>query len=251
MLASDVIKQSRYALSDQTGNRWSDARLLSLLNDAIREVAARTKVFNKKGFIPILNNLSTYDISSFATKIRRVEYLGVRLPFYSHDELDDLNFGWRNVVGDKPEAIVYDKDNFGVFKVYPIVENSNFDYLDSNSPYGVIGDLAYEDFEFVPQGDTFGDLDLPASKDYLYIYYILKHPEIVAVTDEVQLDDIYKFMLANFIAAKAFMDNLDTQSIEMAKGHEDAFEDKLKTFVEESAESSTQAKRDATYNPMG
>ena len=124
MIAQDILTKVRYSLSDTDVDRWSDERLLSLLNDAIIDVAKNTTLFIETYIYTVANLLVDIDLTETALKIVRAEYLDEALPFYSFEEMDKKDKDWQTVTGDKVEALVYDKQRNGLLKQYPIVENA-------------------------------------------------------------------------------------------------------------------------------
>ena len=277
MLASDILTDVRFALSDSAKDRWSDARLLALLNDALKDVALKSKLFNRRTYVKLLDEVVHYDISEFALKIRRVEYNRKKLPFKSHEEMD--NYGrnsnnsdydtlgngsrvetgfnyladggadWKEHVGTEVSAIIYDKQDFGNFMTYPIVENTNYDNVEVTSNFGLIADINYSDLEIVPT-DDFGTLNPPNILDYVYVYYIAKHAELTAVGDTIDMHVFHKDMLVNYVTARAYKDNIDTQSREMSAEYMELYGDRLDTLNEENSSNYVESTTTTVYRSM-
>lgn len=252
MIAGDVLKTVRYALSDTKGQRWSTERLLSLLEDALTDVALKSKLFNARTFLKLQDSITRYDISEVAIQIRRIEFNNIKLPLLTHEEMDNFgrnhydkyvgnyngfcncfddnyllgNSDWKTHTGTEPQAIIYDKTEMGSFIVYPIIENANFDYLETNGSYGLVTNIVYEDLEF-EISDTLGDLDPPVISNYLYIYYTARQESLVDESVDLNLATIYKELLANFVIGKAFLDNMDTMSVASGDKYLALYENRL------------------------
>ena len=48
MIAAEIIQKARYSLFDNSNDRWTDERLLSLLNDCLEELSLITNYFVKE-----------------------------------------------------------------------------------------------------------------------------------------------------------------------------------------------------------
>ena len=239
MIASDVISKARLALSDVDGDRWSDTRLLSLLNDALSDVATKSRLFHRRTYLKILDNITHYTIQDIAHKIIRVEFNNRVLPIISHEDIDagavigvpkiNAADNWKDDTGIEPTHIIYDKADNTNFTIYPRIENANFDHIVSPEYYGLITGLYYEDLQVVP-ATNLGDLSPPDIKQYLYIYYIAKHAEVTLLADTLDIKDEHKAMLANFVTAAALLDNIDAQNREMSKDYFALYNNSLETL---------------------
>jgi len=122
MIVKDLLHKTRHTLSDLTANRWSDERLLILLNEGLNDIAKNTILFVKTGYISLASQQTEYDLSSFATKILRIEYLDEPLAYFSHSEMDkkDSASGGRlnnscNVVAETSECLISAAETETVF----------------------------------------------------------------------------------------------------------------------------------------
>ena len=238
MLAKDIIKSARYILSDTAVNRWTDERLLSLINDGLADIAKTTILFTTTLFAGISDNVVDYDLSDRIVKIHRVEYLDKPLPMYSFKQMDKICPGWQLEKGDKPKAIIYDLQNPGQYKIYPIVANAENSYLVFSQVYGMITFISYSDIEFLV-ADTFGALGSLANTGYLKIFYTRKHPKVVDTNATIELHDFTLEPLAHYVAGRALRDNADVHNRTVGNEElqfytlalEDYAEEKQKNFV--------------------
>lgn len=240
MLAKDVIKSARYMISDTGSTRWTDERLLVLLNEGLADVAKKTILFTETVFVKLLDRMVDFDLSSLATKLTRVEYLDAPLPLRTFEEMDRECPGWQFEKGTKPKAIIYNHLNQAQFKVYPIVENAQNENVVFSGQFGIITFVSYSDIQpvLVP-GLNFGDMGAIDASGYLKVYYTRKHPKVVDTNQEVELDDVLKETLAHYVAGRALRDNADTQNRAVGneelqfyfQGIEDWTDEKAKGFV--------------------
>ncbi len=146
----NILLRARDTLADPQGERWSDARLIRLLDEGQQDVAKHTKIL--KGEVDLLVNIdqAIYDLPSDVWLLTRAAYNNCKIDFYSHSQLDHLvktqalnqNYSdnntyyssgaitssscWETDTGSKVEALVYDRRNMEQIRIYPIV-NSNED----------------------------------------------------------------------------------------------------------------------------
>lgn len=278
MLAKDVIRSARYTLSDSAMVRWTDERLLSLVNECLADIALRTILFCDNLFLGISNGVVDYDLSQYLTKITRIEFNDRPLPFISFQEMDTgpgtghsrgysgyLNLdnfsegcsfeacgsdhrSWQFHKGDRPRAIVYDKQRPGQFKIYPIVNNAENRYLVYSSSFGVITGITFSDIaELVV--DTFGDLGTLVNTGYLKVYGIMKQPYITDVNDPILLDDSIKETIAHYVAGRALRDNTDKQNRQMAAEELAMYQGAIDAYAAEKEKGYMMARHSTRYIP--
>ena len=252
--AGSILTKARYTLSDQQKQRWSDARLLSLLNDGILHIASVTRLYNATTFIELIENVPVYDLSSVASQIRRVEHIGTTLVPKSFAEMDNIfSAGWQSDTADKPTHIVYDLSRTGVFRVFPIPMDIGVEAeVISNSPYGVITNIQYTEAEF-ELIDQFGDIAEPELNKYLKVYYnrlptLLEH--IDDVLDKVIVRQLYN-ALQHYVAGMAFKDNLDERNLALAESEMQIYSTLIDQHADRKVSGDIQRTRSSSYNPTG
>lgn len=243
MIASDLITRIRYSLSDISKTRYTDTRLLILLNDAIRDIAKRTILFKEEKYLVISNLVVDYDLSSFVAKIVRAEYLDKKLDLITFEEMDRRKALWQRDYGDEVKAIVYNKQKKGLFKVYPIIENAQNDHIVFNQLNGIVTNITYSDILPV-LADSIGDIsDIPV-EGIVKLYYIRKHAKITSLSDTIYIDDLVEELIDLYVTGNALLDNQDIQNLNLAKGKLSLYEQGISEyeisaslgFVEESYE---------------
>lgn len=215
MLASDVITSARYTLSDLDKKRWSDTRLIGLLNDGLSDVAKTTTLFIGDVFVGISDLVVDYDLSDRAIKIERIEYLDTPLPIYSFEEMDERCPGWQLKTGDKPEAVIVNHQNQACFKIFPIVENAENSNVVFTQVFGIVTNISYSDIQPILV-DNYGDIGSLAATGYLRVYYVRKHAKVTALGDTVAVSDVALEPLGHYVAGRALRDNQDVQNRAMA-----------------------------------
>lgn len=238
---SSIIIRARDTLADPEGDRWSDERLLRLVDEAQKDICRRAKLLRTKKNIPIINGVPSVDLPSDMLLLDRVLYDNIVLPFSSHMEMDEAYGAWEKVEGN-PSILVYDKQSRGETKLYPIPINLDLDtyvftspgYIDSgvvidtdpdfgivagiedttqNIDYGVLtsSDILsyYESFWEDNLGVTTG---IDEGLSILTVYYLKKPKDITSMEDSLEIDDIFNSAIKYYVTGKALRDDMDTQN---------------------------------------
>jgi len=155
----NILLRARDTLADPQGERWSDARLIRLLDEGQQDVAKHTKIL--KGEVDLLVNIdqAIYDLPSDVWLLTRAAYNNCKIDFYSHSQLDHLvktqalaqdysndhtyysndtsvSSCWETDTGSKVEALVYDRRNMEQIRIYPIVnKNDEVTFTSDNNDF--------------------------------------------------------------------------------------------------------------------
>lgn len=228
MLASELLTRVRYGLSDIDVKRYTDTRLLILLNDAINDIAKNTILFTEIKQLAVSNNVVDYDLSAIMTTLVRAEYLDEPLDVKTFEEMDAFKSTWQLDKGDKPKCLVYGKQKRGEYKLYPVVENAVNGHITYNQLEGIITGITYSDIQPII-ADVVGDLAGIPTSGIIKLYYIRKHPKVTATSDTLYVDELVMRMLEDYIVGMALLDNQDSQNIALGNG-------KLKLYYQMAAE---------------
>lgn len=224
---SDIITRARDTLADVNKERWTDARLLRILDEGQKQIVLIAKLLRTKATIPILIGVADYSVPTDCYKIIRILVDGKKVPLQNHEEMDDfaerniiktMDSSWESYVGSPVTRIVFDKLNFGTFKTYPIPESVEGSWTVSNSdgsildiPYGlIVGATGYTISS--PYGisvgfsddytNQFQNLDVDVDDNYglctifdddstnITIYYLKRPTELAFPTGSTDLDDV-------------------------------------------------------------
>lgn len=149
----DILTKARYPLADANKERWTDERLLMLVDEAQKDIAHHTKLLKSTyEFAPIAGQ-KTYTLPDDVWLITRVTFDNEKLDLVSHDTLDryietivlsrnrdvhdertsvNSDFDsiwakWEVEEGSDIEAIIYDRRNQNEISVYPIPNTEIYD----------------------------------------------------------------------------------------------------------------------------
>lgn len=210
MTVQDVITEARYTLSDPNGTRWTDDRLIKLVDDAQKNVCRRAKVLRFKVNIVANPDQSTYTLPNDFQLASRVLYNGDPLQIVGHERMDSIDIKWNSTKG-TPKYAITDKMERGLLKLSPIpnfVENDPFDITKAN----LIG-----------------------------LYYIRIPETVTALTDTLELEDQYKTTLKYYVTGHAFKDDVDAQNRQTGI-------DELTLYEAELSQHTSEVEKDFTNN---
>ena len=236
---ADVILRIRDTVGDAGGDRWNDDRLIRSINDAQMAICERANILRKKIAIAINGGVSTYNLPSDSLLVTRIAFEGVNIPFKSHEEMDAFSSTWEEDTGDTPIYIVYDKLNRGVIRLYPTPTIDIPTDTTSVPDYGLI---TITSSTGITVADDFGVLSTIFDiKDDLVAYYTKKPIVVTAVSEDLELNEVWHRAIKYYVCGNLLRDDKDTQN--RAMGNEE-----LQLYVGELMEAMENSSRDFTQN---
>lgn len=276
-----LILRIRDSLSDHEADRWSNDRIIRLIDEAQTDIVIKAKLLRAKVEIPIIADISTYSLPSKATTLTRVITTSAapttdetqdrsKIPIVSHDQMDSLDSTWETRVGDGIERIVFDKLNKGQFKVYPIpsIGDTVSAYVftadegvitdvteDTVDAFGVTTDLTTTATLTTEFSSDFGVVtDMSSAITSILVYY-LRRP--TPITDYAEIDASqhleisleYDKAIKHYVVGMALRDDKDTQNRTMGNEELLLYVGELKIAAGDSGIDFTAApQREAKYN---
>lgn len=228
MLVGDVLYSVRESLSDTSKTRWSDARLLALLNDGLSILMMSTILFIDRKYVPVFADLEEYDISTYAAKILRVEYKGLPLDLVTHEFLDNFDKRWKSTISSTFTHAITDKYRSGKFRLYPTVNTLDGTLVEQNDTLGIITDITYTDYQ-LEMLDSLGEVGTPEDS-YVYVHFCKNMGKIVDLLEDLDIDDFIRVALQHYIVARALRDNQDTQNRALANEEMQFFDKLVETY---------------------
>lgn len=164
MRIANILKNARYSLADPAKERYSDERLLVLLDEAHKDFAKETKLLKAEVEIPIFAGQTLYSLPDDVYQILRCSSNSLVLPMTSFDEMDQfakkqwtqqtgydgisnnpnyallydtLGFAWENVTGNRIEAVVIDKRMVNQIRIWPIptgTDETSYEFVAGGTP---------------------------------------------------------------------------------------------------------------------
>lgn len=153
----DILLRARDILADPDAERWTDDRLIRLIDEGQRDIAHQTRLLRGEVEIPLIIGQANYTLPDDVFLILRAGYDDCQVPFTTYDQMDELartevasdyrhysdserrrgyssssfdrRVCWENAEGNEPQYIIYDKNNLQEIRVYPIPDEGIVDDL--------------------------------------------------------------------------------------------------------------------------
>jgi len=285
----EIFLRVRDTLADPNKERWDDNRLLRLLDEAQKIIALKTKLLKSSISIPLVVGVNTYSLppstaqgvlvlndagqaiqvtfnslpyalpSNIHIITRAVNDLGVPLKILSHTQADEkYGANWETVTGPTIEALIYDKMDQNVIKIYPTPDNSiqgdvTTQLATLNSLYGVTVSGGLEstyDLMNSPYGVVTGIAQITNTS--FTIFYVRKPADITTITDNLEISKFYDPALKFYICGMALRDDKDVQNRTLGNEELQLFQDKLNDIKSDSMVDFTSVSTEAQYDvPYG
>ena len=274
----EILIRVRDSLSDPDKDRWTDARLLRLADDAQKLIAKHANLLRAKVDIPLAALVAEYSVpptvpGTFAVwtgdgtpiyinappgvidyalppDIYRVTRVlnenGNPVPVMSHEQAD-RKFGdaWEAEIGSPMQALIFDKVAQNRLKVYPIPEETTPTEISTeignlNSIYGVTVAGGLE--------STYDVIDSPygvlvgiaqITNVSFTIYYLRVATLVSTITDTLEIGSVFDQALKFYITGMALLDDKDTEN--RARGSAE-----LKFFDTELIKAKTESSKNST-----
>jgi len=200
---ADIITAARYVLADPDKDRWTDPRLLVLLNDGVKDLVFNTQLLSSVVYVELDSTANTYDLSDKFLQIERVQFDNVNLPMYTHSQMDAVSADWQDDTDADPKAVIYDKMDRGYLRVYPAITDAD-NLIEQNSLYGIITGVS---ITHVPAYIDYDDLDTVTS--YISVYGVTVPTEVDATSDTKPLNSQFDSTLVHYIVGSALRADMD------------------------------------------
>lgn len=234
---ADILTRARDTLADPNKERWSDDRLLRLLDEAQKDFARQTSLLKGYVNIPLIPFAAVYSLPADCWRVTRAHYAERNLHLASHEAMDSFDPDWYTRTGAYIETLVFDQRNDSVIRCYPIPDDSilqyNYTFEQTDTPeyagagrFGVVtefGDYTMDGVHgvvtslFDPAITTeafdsaYGVVtDVGESVGNIAIFYIRDPATIKYLTDELEISSRWDVALKHYVVGHAFLDDLDT-----------------------------------------
>lgn len=272
---TDILDRVRDSLADPGKQRWTDARLLRLLDEAQKDFVRHTDILKGFATITLVPEQQTYTLPKECWRITRAHYANINIPLYSFEHMDSVETAWFTKKAAKPVALVFDRRNEQEIRVYPIPDGSFSDvqYTFENetspvyvgpalgvvtaiddftfsSPFGVVTDLFSVDIGEVWFSSPFGVVtDIGEVDGNLTLFYIKDAADLVDDTSALEVSSRWHFALQQYVIGRAFMDDLDTQYQQRGATALQIYDRELKLAQSSTSRDTTRATQYSTgYN---
>lgn len=184
----NILLRARDTLADPNKERWSDDRLLRILDEGQKDLCRQTKVLKGQYEFILEVGVHTYELPTNIWLITRASYANEEIQLYTYDNMDERmrkqrlsrqyndsrergqgyssaidyvgQSRWELDESDRINALIYDNRNLGEIRVYPI---PNENIAESNYTFENAGDVEFAGDEY------FGVVtDITGNPDYTF-----------------------------------------------------------------------------------
>jgi len=167
----NILLRARDTLADPEAERWSDDRLLRILDEGQKDLAKQTQILKGRHEFIVEIGVDTYTLPENLWLIQRASFDSTEIPLYSYDNMDErakkqrLSRGtydsrergrsvnidyigeqrWELDEGDQVAALIFDNRNLDQIRVYPI---PNEGIAENNYPFENAGTIEFAGDEY-------------------------------------------------------------------------------------------------------
>ncbi len=205
---SDIITRVRDTLADPSGDRWSDERLLRLLDEAQKDICRHSNILKGIIKLPVYTGTPFFTLPEDLISLNRVLFDNKKLDFKSYTEMDETISNWEQETG-TPKIVIFDKDNRQRIRLYPYPDTFSLETeIELSSLFGVVTGV-YEN----PPTSNFGiSTQFGVLAGLITLHYIKTPSDIVNITDELEISSVFDKAIKYYITGKALRDDMDTQN---------------------------------------
>lgn len=249
----------------EDNQKIDDGTLIHYINESLAWISREVDWFVERKLVRLGNDTVIVDFSDQAVRLLRVEYMNEKLEQTSTTEMDYENPTWPQDTGNRPKAIIVDKNRDAHFQVYPRLTGiTPSTPLKSNQVFGrLIAVNRNRDtsapLEVIDETPGRFDVDLGL---YIRVTYVKRFEVMNAVTTQAETDagqtyknrDInmeydYMLMLAHYSAYR-FFDSYDRAiDKDRAKQQFSLYAQKLESFKKAKSSNSANKSVHVPYNP--
>lgn len=156
MTAYSLIEKARRRLGDIKSNRWTDQRLLDIVNEGQADICRNTGIYRKEAYVELANYETRYILPDDCLKIKRLEFRGVPIPVVSREDIDN---------GKSPSGLfltIKDSISMGLIDIYPAITTL------THASLTLQGEVADDTFSFNSLFGVVTDMDDPYILDSVY-----------------------------------------------------------------------------------
>jgi len=143
MVANDIVNKARMALGDEKAERWSENRLLDIVDEAQKDICLQANMYKKDEFIPLVTGQAEYELPEDLLVVETTQTLAERLPYRTKHDMDETVPQWRLDHAEFVTHIIKDSIALNKIRVYPIPSGEMF-YLPTYQGITTDANLRFE-----------------------------------------------------------------------------------------------------------
>ncbi len=117
MTTQYIINLARERLGDIKKQRWSERRLMNIVNQGQKDICTQTRYLRREVHIPLVNSRSKFLLPVDCISIQSIKYQGNNVPLYTRMDIKEPR-----VPSDSPFVAIKSNLNMGSVELYPPLE---------------------------------------------------------------------------------------------------------------------------------
>lgn len=235
MTVQDLIDRIRPKIGDKQENKWTNARLIEVINEGLEDLAKHANIHYSEKTYPILPyQRKLYIEDENFLELKRVRLNNTNIDFVTMDYMDSTISRWEEKTGDELEKIVYSNQNIRELTLYPLLTEASANYTALNETtqllidipgvtqdevYGLITSVDLSDI-IVPS-NIYDEAELQGYEPIthisdlfanIYIQYYSTPAEVSAVTDLITIDKSYINTLVYYVSGVVLLEDARTEN---------------------------------------
>lgn len=255
MLVSSLISSVRYRVGDVPNTKFTDARIIELINEGLDDLARKVNINKGELVLPVVPYQRKVVIPDpDFIKLLRVRCNNQPVEVKSFSSMDK-NPRWEEEIGSNLKSVIYNLNNPRELSLYPLLEEPTYtnyrqlnNFVSSDGLYGIAIDIpgvtrdnidgiitglkVDDDLRiiYIPEGmQPNGQMTSMADGfNLLDIKYSKRPKQVSEKTDNVDLNEMFKSTLVYYVSGMLLLD--DTRGENINKGM--LFINKYKTELE-------------------
>lgn len=222
MTVSNIINDIRDFVADPNADRWTDNRLIYLINRAQYDIASKGHGIRGKFTFGATTGKYLYELPDDLLMLTRVTVNDYAVPLKSHEEMDRIDDNWEATTGSDVTHIIYDKLSEGFIRVYPEPTDAYTSLYTTTDDYGLSTTLGTDDYGIIVNPtvndgsliiDEYGTIIQIVSSEMVVVCYYIKRPnDITDINEHIALDSIWSAAITHYVCGHLLRGDKDTLS---------------------------------------
>lgn len=247
--SQNIIDEARLTLADPDKTRWSDQRLLALLNTAQNEIATKCSLIKRTVILSVFKGQATYVLPDDIIWLERAYYDGKPLRMLDYKSVDNCNRDREGV----PSAIIFNKHPQNQIVLYPKPTTTAeaqiklpdeilgvaTDLAELNTKiydkYGIITDIEAPNLEIEVDSQFGGINEIHQVLYPLEVYYVAEPKKVMSLDEDPEIGPTCDKALKLYIVSAALLDDMDTQNRQNAAVYAQYYNDALNDIKKHAA----------------
>ena len=209
-MATLIVRSIRDFLDDPDAHRWKDPIIISLINEAMLDIASETDIFKTHDTIPLVENQEMYTLPDKVLKLDQVYINNKELSFCSYKKIVD------KTEKGVPTSVIIDQTDIDTIRLHPIPgfpEHYESTYIGQG--FGVY-DHTTPEYKGLYFGNPNATGDTSGHEVSMLTFYYSYIPEFITDIDsELTIPTRYNKLVSHYVCGRLLRSDKDTNSREL------------------------------------